>query len=61
MEPWIGLVNNFPVQALTEHQHIGIEPNQLQITGAKDGTTNRGIALNHSIFAVAVTAGVAVT
>ncbi len=60
MELWIGLVNHFPVQALAELRHIGIEPNQLQITGAENGTANGGIALNHSIFMVAVTAGVAV-
>ena len=60
MEPWVGLVDDFPVQALPELRHIGIEPNQLQIAGAKDDAANGGVALDHGIFMVAVTAGIAV-
>ena len=60
MELWIGLVDHFPVQTLAELRHIGIEPNQLQITGAENGTADGSIALDDSIFTVAVTAGVAV-
>ena len=60
MEPWVGFVNYFPVQPLAELRHIGIEPNQLQITGAEDGTADGSIALDDSIFAVRMTAGIAV-
>ena len=60
MEPWVGFVNYFPVQPLAELRHIGIEPNQLQITGAENGTADGSIALDDSIFAVRMPAGIAV-
>ena len=60
MELWVGFVNDFPVQPLAELRHIGIEPNQLQITGAENGTADGCIALDDSIFTVRMTAGIAV-
>ena len=60
MELWIGLVDHFPVQALAELRHIRIKSDQLHILRAKNRTAHSGIALDDSIFTVAVTAGVAV-
>ena len=50
MELWIGLVDHFPVQTLTELRHIEIEPNQLHILRAKNRTAHSGIALDDSNF-----------
>ena len=60
MELWIGLVDHFPVQTLTELRHIGIEPNQLHILRAKNRTAHSGIALDDSIFTVGMTAGISI-
>ena len=60
MELWIGLVDHFPVQTLTELRHIGIEPDQLHILRAKNRTAHSGIALDDSIFTVGMTAGISI-
>ena len=57
MELWIGLVDHFPVQTLTELRHIRIESDQLHILRTKNRTAHSGIALDDSIFTVRMTAG----
>ena len=32
VEPWVGFVNYFPVQALPKLRHIGIQTNQFHVT-----------------------------
>ena len=60
MELWIGLVDHFPVQTLTELRHIRIESDQLHILRTKNRTAHSGIALDDSIFTVRMTAGIAI-
>ena len=60
MELWIGLVDHFPVQTLTELRHIRIESDQLHILRTKNRTAHSGIALDDSIFTVRMPAGIAV-
>ena len=60
MELWIGLVDHFPVQTLTELRHIRIESDQLHILRTKDRTAHSGITLDDSIFTVRMTAGIAI-
>lgn len=60
MELWIGLVDHFPVQTLTELRHIRIESDQLHILRTKNRTAHSGIALDDSIFTVRIPAGIAV-
>ena len=60
MELWIGFVDHFPVQTLTELRHIRIESDQLHILRTKNRTAHSGIALDDSIFTVRMTAGIAV-
>ena len=60
MELWIGFVDHFPVQSLSELRHIRIEANQLHILRTKDRTAHSGIALDDNIFTVRMPAGIAV-
>ena len=48
------------MQALAELRYIDKQPDQLHITGIKNGTAHRRVALNHGIFPVRMTAGVPV-
>ena len=61
MEPWVSLVDDFPLQALAKLRHIGIEPNQLQITGAKNSAADGGVTFNYSVFIITMATGVAVS
>ena len=56
----IGLVDNFLVNPAAELRHIGVQTNQLCITGIKNSTADCGIALDHGVFVVRVAAGVPV-
>ena len=60
MELWIGFVDHFPVQSLSELRHIRIESDQLHILRTKDCTAHSGITLDDSIFTVRMPAGIAV-
>ena len=60
MELWIGFVDHFPVQSLSELRHIRIESDQLHILRTKDYTAHSGIALDDSIFTVGMTAGISI-
>ena len=60
MELWIGFVDHFPVQSLSELRHIRIKADQLHILRTKDRTAHSGIALDDSIFTVGMTAGISI-
>ena len=57
----IGLVDDFPVQALAELRRIGIELEQLPVAGRQNSAADGRSAFNHGTFIIAVTAGVAVS
>ena len=61
MELGIGLVYDFPMKALPELRGVRIEAKQPHITGPQDGTANSGVALDHGVLVVTVTAGVPVS
>ncbi len=61
MELGIGLVDDFPMKALPKLRGIGIKTKQPHIVGPQDGTTNSGVALNHGVLVIAVSAGVPVS
>ena len=60
MELGIGFVDNLPMQALTELRCVGIETEQLHVARSQDSTANSGIALDHGVLMVTVTAGIAI-
>ena len=61
MELGIGLVYDFPMKALPELRGVRIEAKQPHITGPQDSTANSGVALDHGVLVVTVTAGVPVS
>ena len=48
------------MQALTELRCVGIETKQLHVARPQDSTANSGIALDHSVLMVTVTAGITI-
>ena len=46
------------MQTLTKLRYIDKQPDQFHITGTKNGTAHRRVALKHSIFPVRMTAGI---
>ena len=60
MEPWIGLVDDFPVQPLAKFRYVGIKAKQFHVAGTQDGAADSGVSLNDGVLMVAVTAGIAV-
>ena len=46
------------MQALAELRYIDKQPDQLHITGIKNGTAHRSVALNYGIFPVRMTTGI---
>ena len=61
MELGIGLVYDFPMKALPELRGVRIEAKQPHITGPQNSTANSGVALDHGVLVVTVTAGVPVS
>ena len=61
MELGIGLVDDFPMKALPELRGVRIEAKQPHITGPQNSTANSGVALDHGVLVVTVTAGVPVS
>ena len=61
VELGIGLVDDFPMKALTELRRVGIEAEQLHVSRPQDSTADGGITLDHGIFIVTVTACVSVS
>ena len=61
MEFGIGFVCHFPVQPLAKFRHIREQADQLYIVGIKNGAAHSSITLDHSVFIIAVTAGVPVS
>ena len=61
MELGIGLVYDFPMKALPELRGVRIEAKQPHITGPQDSTANSGVALDHGVLVVTMTAGVPVS
>ena len=61
MEFGIGFVCHFPVQPLAKLRHIGEQTDQLYIVGSKNSAAHSSITLDHSVFIIAVTAGVPVS
>ena len=60
MELGIGLVDYLPVQALPKLRGIGIKAEQPHVARPQHSATNSSVALDHGIFIVAMTTGVAV-
>ena len=60
MELGIGLVDDFSMKALAELRCVGIEAEQLHVARSQDSTANSGIALDHGVLMVTVTAGIAI-
>ena len=61
MELGIGLVDDFPMKALPELRGIGIKAKQPHIAGPQDSTTDSGVALDHGVLIITVSAGVPVS
>jgi len=60
MELGIGLVYDFPMKALPELRGVRIETKQPHITRPQDSAANSGVALDHGVLMVTVTAGIAI-
>ena len=61
VELGIGFVCHFPVQPLSKLRHIREQADQLYIVGVENGAAHSSITLDHSVFIITMTAGVAVS
>lgn len=61
MKLGIGLVDDFPMKAMPELRRIRIEAKQPHVVRPQDGTANSGVALDHGVLIITVSAGVPVS